>query len=95
VSNGRGRRGIIETVWTVARNVGSLLDRQAPRSVRGAAAVLAVLNELLSHAMYWDNEQSGTRVTTLEADSSERIEVLKRTLREDLETGGTRKGTDV
>lgn len=59
------------------------------------AAVLAVLNELLNHAMYWDNEQSGKRVTTLEADSSERIEVLKRTLLEDLETGGTRKGTDV
>ena len=62
---------------------------------RQVAAVLAVLNELLSHAMYWDNEQSGKRVTTLEADSSERIEVLKRTLLEDLETGGTRKGTDV
>lgn len=80
------------TATTDAKNyflVNSLFLRDAVSSQ--VADILRVLNELLSHALIWLDGHSGKEITRLGAESSEGLEVLKRTLRADLEAGGMNK----
>src|SRR4029077_1279817 len=100
----KDRKGALKVFQTAMRNVEINHGMKATADVNNyflvnslylrddvsdkVAGIIRGLNELVGHAMYWDNDRSAKEVDRLKKDSSERIEVLKRVLRGDLEAGG-------